>query len=134
MSPDENKHVTKSGGVLAIPGRLSDRDLPIGMQRPPKERHETVEAEEQGRRALDSQVRPLALCLNTQMGTPLLKRHFQTPAFHKEAIQIVKPLSPPILLTKVCAVLVTQPVESPALHTPSLDHRFPRTSRADRRH
>src|SRR6266852_2156262 len=52
----------------------------------------------------------------------------------KEAIQIVKPLSPPILLTKVCAVLVTQPVESPALHTPSLDHRFPRTSRADRRH
>src|ERR1700730_14747302 len=50
----------------------------------------------------------------------------------KEAIQIVKLLSPPILLTKVCAVLVTQPVESPALRTPSLDHRFPRISRADR--
>jgi hypothetical protein len=68
MSPDDSKHVTKGGGVLAIPGRLSDRDLPIRMQRPSKERHEAVEAKEQRSRAKSGQVRPLALRLDARNG------------------------------------------------------------------
>jgi hypothetical protein len=56
MSPDSSKHVPKGGGVLAIPSGLSNRNLPIRVQRPPKERDETVKAKEQRRRALDSQV------------------------------------------------------------------------------
>src|SRR5260370_30808728 len=85
MPPDEREHVTKGGGVLAIPGRLSDRDLPIRVQRLPKEGHQTVEAKEQRSRALNGLIRPLALCLDAQMGAPLLKGHFQTPALHEVA-------------------------------------------------
>src|SRR5260221_3241692 len=83
MPPDEREHVTKGGGVLAIPGRLSDRDLPIRVQRLPKECHEAVEAKEQRSRALNGLIRPLALCLDAQMSATLLKRHFQTRALHK---------------------------------------------------
>src|SRR5258707_4636865 len=85
MPPDEREHGTYGGGVLAIPGRLSDRDLPIRVQRLPKEGHQTVEAKEQRSRALNGLIRPLALRLDAQMGAPLLKSHFQTPALHEVA-------------------------------------------------
>src|SRR5205814_7992389 len=50
-----------------------------------KERHQTVEAKEQWRRALDSAIRPLALRLDPQMGVTFLKGHFQTPPLHEIA-------------------------------------------------
>src|SRR5579859_2574333 len=59
--------------------------MPIRMQGLPKEGHETVETKEQRSRALDSSIRPLALCLDTQMGASLLKGHLQTPALHEIA-------------------------------------------------
>src|SRR5437879_2924564 len=76
MSPDKGEHVTKGSGVLVILGRLSDRDLPIRVQRPPKERHEAIEAKEQRSRAFNGSVRPLTLRLDAQMGATLLKGHF----------------------------------------------------------
>src|SRR5258708_17514214 len=57
-----------------------NRDLPIRVERLPKEGQQTVEAKEQRSRALNGLIRPLALCLDAQMGAPLLKGHFQTPA------------------------------------------------------
>ena len=56
MLPDKSEHIPKSGGVLAIPGRLRDRNLPIRVHRLPKEGHETVEAKEQRSRALDGSI------------------------------------------------------------------------------
>ena len=85
MPPNESKYVTKGGSVLAIPRRLSDRDLPIRVQRLSKKCHQTVEAKEERSRALNGLIRPLALRLDAQMGAPLLKRHFQTPALHEVA-------------------------------------------------
>jgi hypothetical protein len=83
MPPDKSEHIPKGGRVLARPGRLSDRNLPIRVQRLPKEGYQTVEAKEQRGRALDGSIRPLALRFDAQMGAALLKGHFQTPAFHK---------------------------------------------------
>src|SRR5712692_11869956 len=60
-----------------------DRNVSIRVQRLPKECHQTVEAKEQRSRALHGWIRPLALCLDAQMGATLFKRHFQTPALHK---------------------------------------------------
>jgi len=82
MSPGESEHGTYGGGVLAIAGRLRDRNLPIRVQRLPKEGHQTVETKEQRSRALNGSIRPLALRLDAHMGATLLKSHFQTPAFH----------------------------------------------------
>jgi hypothetical protein len=55
-SPDDSEHVTECGGVRAIPGCVSDRNLPTRMQRLTKERHEAAEAKEQGSRALTSEI------------------------------------------------------------------------------
>src|SRR4051794_36352158 len=85
MVPDKSEHVTEGGSLLTIPGGLSDRNLPIRAQRLPKEGHKAVEAEEQGSRALNRSICPLALCLNAQVSTTFLKGHFQTPALHKVA-------------------------------------------------
>ena len=56
MSSEDGEHVTKGSGLLAIPGGLSDRNVPIRVQRLPKECHEAVEAKEQRRRAFNGQV------------------------------------------------------------------------------
>jgi hypothetical protein len=48
--------------------------MPLRVQGPAKEGHETGEAEEQGSRALKSQIRPVALRLDTHMGAPFLTR------------------------------------------------------------
>jgi hypothetical protein len=85
MSPDKSEHVTKSGDLLAIPGRLCHWNVPIRMQGLPKEGHETVEAKKQRSRAFDSSIRPLALRLDAQMGTSLFKGDLQTPALHEIA-------------------------------------------------
>ena len=79
---DESEHGTYGGGLLAIPGGLRHWNVPIRMQGLPQEGHETVETKEQRSRALDSSIRPLALCLDPQMGASLLKGHLQTPALH----------------------------------------------------
>jgi hypothetical protein len=56
MPPDDSENGTYGGGVLAIPGRLSDRNLSIRMQCLPKECHEAVEAKEQRSGALNGQI------------------------------------------------------------------------------
>jgi hypothetical protein len=76
MPPDKSEHIPKSGSLFAIPGRLRDRNLPIRVQRLPKECHETVEAKEEWSRALEGSIGPLALRLDAQVGTTLLKGHF----------------------------------------------------------
>src|SRR2546421_7382884 len=85
MPPDESEHVTKGGGLLAIPSGLRHWNLSIRMQGLPEEGHETVETKEQRSRALNSPIRPLALCLDAQMGASLLKGHLQSPALHEIA-------------------------------------------------
>src|SRR5947209_13415472 len=50
------------------------------MQCLPKESDEAVEAKEQRSRAPGGEIRPLALRLDAQMSTTLLKGHFQTRA------------------------------------------------------
>jgi hypothetical protein len=44
--PNESEYVTEGSSLLAIPSCLSDRDVPIRVQRPPKERYKAVEAKE----------------------------------------------------------------------------------------
>jgi hypothetical protein len=56
MSPDKSEHVTKGGGVLAIPGGLSDRNVAIGIPCLPKECHEAVKAKEQRSLAFNGQI------------------------------------------------------------------------------
>src|SRR6266705_5111460 len=85
MTSDDREHVTEGSGVLAIPRCLSDRNVPIRVQRQPKECREAVAAKEQRRRAFDGSIRPLALGLDAQMSTTFLKGDFQTPALHKIA-------------------------------------------------
>lgn len=75
----------KGRRVFVIPGCLRERDVSIGMKRAPKERDQAVETEEHGRRAVNGQVRPLALGLDPQMGPALLESRFQAPAFHERA-------------------------------------------------
>src|SRR6516165_9172680 len=75
----------ESGGLLPIPGSLSNRDVSIPVQCSPKECHQAGKAKEQRCRAFDGSIRPLALRLETQMGTTFFKRHFETPALHEVA-------------------------------------------------
>jgi hypothetical protein len=83
MPPDESKHLSKGGSLLAIPACLSNWNLPIRMQRLSKERDQAIQPKEQRGSPLDSQIRPVTLRLDAQMGAPFLKRHLQTPAFHE---------------------------------------------------
>src|SRR5690242_4553137 len=85
MSPDKSEHIPKGGALLAIPGGLCKWNLSIRTQSLPEEGHETVETKEQWSRAFDSSIRPLALCLEAQMGASLLKGDLQTPALHESA-------------------------------------------------
>ena len=80
MKPDDSENVTKGGRLLAIPGRLSDRHLPIRVQCLPKECDEAVEAKEQRSGALNGQIRPLSLGLQAYMRVAFLEGRFQTPA------------------------------------------------------
>jgi hypothetical protein len=48
-----------------------------------KERHKTGEAKQERCRAKSGLIRPLALRLDAQMSTILLKSYFQTPALHQ---------------------------------------------------
>ena len=96
MSPDDSEYITESGGLLAIPSCLSDRNTAIGIQFLPKECHEAVEAKEQWSRAIERSIRPLALRLDAQMGMSLLKGHFQAPARNFVADDLFRITSPGI--------------------------------------
>src|SRR6266851_4152142 len=82
MPSDLCQDIVKGCRVFVIPGCLCKRHLPIGMKRVPKESNQAVEAEEHGCCAVNSQIGPLALGLDPQMGPALLKSRFQTPAVH----------------------------------------------------
>src|SRR5947199_10300160 len=75
MVPNNSKDIPKGSRVLAIPGGLSDGNLPIWVQGLPKEGHQAVEAKEQRRRTLNGQVGPLALRLEAQM--PMRSRRWR---------------------------------------------------------
>ncbi len=51
--------------------------------RAPSEGDQAVETKEQGRAAVNGQVKPLALRFDPQVGPALLESRFQTPAFHE---------------------------------------------------
>ena len=82
----------KGRGVFVILGCLRERDASLRMKRAPKEHDQTVETEEHGRRAVNGQVRPLALGLNQEMGPALLESCFQTPTFHKGSHDLLRDL------------------------------------------
>lgn len=73
----------KGRGVFVIPGCLRKRDASIGMKCAPKECDQAVETEKHGRRAVNGQVRPLALGFDPQMSPAFLKGGLQTPAVHE---------------------------------------------------
>ena len=75
----------KGRRVFVIPGRLRDGDTSLGMKRPPKEGDQAVETKKQGCRAVNGQIRPLALCFDAQVSPALLKGRLQTPPVHKRA-------------------------------------------------
>src|SRR5215472_15137222 len=83
MLPDESKHITKGGNLLAIPARLRNRNLSSRMQRLPKECDQAIQPKQQRGSPFDRQIRPLTLRLDAQMGAPFLKRHLQAPALHE---------------------------------------------------
>jgi hypothetical protein len=56
MVPDDSEHIAKGGSVFAIPGRLSNRDPPIWVERLPKECDKAEEAKEQRSRAFDGSI------------------------------------------------------------------------------
>jgi hypothetical protein len=57
----------KGRRVFVIPGCLRDRDPSLGMKRAPKECDQAVKAKKQGRRAVNGQIRPLALRFDPQV-------------------------------------------------------------------
>jgi hypothetical protein len=69
--------------VLVIPGCLHERDAPIGMKRASKKQNQAVKTKKHGGRAVNRQIRPLALSLDQEVGSALLESGLQTPAFHK---------------------------------------------------
>ncbi len=83
MEPHKGQDIAKCSRPLVIPGSLFKRKLPIRSQSVPKEGYETVEPKEQWGRALNCQIRPLALRLDTQVRPTFLECRFQAPAFHE---------------------------------------------------
>ena len=74
MSSDDCEDVTEGGALLALPGGLSERQVPIGVQCLSKERGEAGEAKEHRRRAVDGAIRPLALSSRCPSGHDLPQR------------------------------------------------------------
>ncbi len=69
--------------MLSIPRCVVEWNIPCRMEALPKQRDQAVESKEARRHPLDRQVRPLSLCLHTQICPALFKGDFSTPAFHK---------------------------------------------------
>ena len=61
MPSHDCQDITKRRSLLVIPGSLLERKLSIRIERLPKEDHKTVETKEKRCRALNGQIRPLAL-------------------------------------------------------------------------
>ena len=80
MPPHDCQDITKRRSLFVIPGSLLERKLSIWRERLPKEGHETVETKEQRCRALNGQIRPLALGFQAYMSATFLEGGFQTPA------------------------------------------------------
>ena len=72
----------KGRRVFVIPGCLRDKDTSLGMKCAPKECDQAVKAKKQGRRAVNGQIRPLALRFDPQVSPALLESRLQTPAVH----------------------------------------------------
>src|SRR5258708_2183574 len=80
MSSDLCQDIMKGRRVFVIPGGLRDRDTSLGMKCAPKECDQAVKAKQQGRRAVNGQIRPLALRFDPQVSPALLESRLQTPA------------------------------------------------------
>jgi hypothetical protein len=69
--------------MLSIPRCLLEWNIPSRMEALPKQRDQAGESKEARGHPLGREVRPLSLCLHTQIGPALFKGDFSTPALHK---------------------------------------------------
>src|SRR5512135_1487117 len=83
MTPYGSKHIDEGRLTFSIPRCLLEWNIPSRMETLPKQSDQAVEPKEARCHPLDRQVRPLPLCLHTQICPALFKGDFSTPAFHK---------------------------------------------------
>ena len=83
MLANESKRIRKGGQGFAIPGGLSNGKRLLTQQLMSKNGHERKESQQGGSGAQDRQIRPLALGLDAQMSTHLMKGDFDRPAQDK---------------------------------------------------
>src|SRR5260221_2215605 len=85
MPPHQCQDSAEGSRLLTIPSSLLEGELTIGNQRVSKERHQTLEPQEQRSRPFDRPIRPLPLRLQASMCAPFLTGGCQTPALHEIA-------------------------------------------------
>src|SRR2546426_10285269 len=83
MLAHEGKRIGKGGQGFAIPGRLSNRKRLAIQQLMSKNGDERKECQQGRSGAHNRQIRPLALGLDAQMSTHLMKSDFDRPAQNK---------------------------------------------------
>ncbi len=83
MLANESKRIRKGGQGFAIPGRLSNGKRLLTQQLLSKNGHERKECQQGRSGAHNRQIRPLALGLDAQMSTNLMKGDFNSPTQDK---------------------------------------------------
>ena len=110
MLTNERKRIGKGRQGFAIPGRLTNGKGVFTQQLLRKNGHERKECQQGGSGAQNCQIRPLALGLDAQMSTNLVKSDFNGPAQDK-------PLDD---LERLCILIGTR--ASPLARSGLLDH------------
>jgi hypothetical protein len=85
MLPHAGQDIAKGRRLFMVPSSLLEGKAPQWSKRMPNQCHQAVEPQEQWRRPLNGQVRPLALRLDTQMRPAFLEGGFHTPTLHEIA-------------------------------------------------
>src|SRR5262249_28556593 len=83
MPPHEGQAIAAGRRLFVLPGSLLEGKRSLWSQRMPKAGPQAVAPQEQGRRALTGQIRPLALRLEAQLRPAFLARGFPTPALQE---------------------------------------------------
>src|SRR5262245_26375686 len=90
MLPHAGQDIAKGRRLFLVPSSLLEGKAPRWSERMPTERHQTVASQEQWRRALHCQVRPVSLRLQTQMRAAFLEGRFQAPALHEVSNNLLR--------------------------------------------
>ena len=83
MLTNQRKRIGKGRQGFAIPGRLTNGKGVLTQELMSKNGHQRKECQQGGGGAQDRQIRPLALGLDAQMSTNLVKGDFHCPAQDK---------------------------------------------------